>query len=359
MLSQYLYTFVTAIIIAIIICPFLIKYSHKIGAVDAPNYRKMHTRSLPTIGGVAIYFAFLVAFLYIAQITNISYTILVGATIIFITGFVDDLISLKPWQKLLGQIIATVIVLGEGIQIHYLTLPFVGESIHVNYWVSFAISFVWIIGITNGINLIDGLDGLAAGVSGIAATSIFAMALIMGNIPVALLSLALVGSTAGFLCFNTYPAKIFMGDTGALFLGFMLAVLSVMGYKQVTLITVVIPIIILAVPIIDTLVAIVRRKVNRQKITVADKSHIHHKLIDAGFSHRGAVFFIYGISFVFGSAAVIFSQVSLLGASIIFIALILVLELLIEHFNLINNYYKPIIKLYQKLRFFVYLNQKR
>lgn len=304
---------------------------------------------MPRIGGLAIYIALLIGFIFISFFEDVSLSIILGASVIMITGFIDDKFQIKPWQKLLGQFIATVIILSDGLFIKYLTIPFSEQSIQISFWVAIPISLLWIIGVTNSVNLIDGLDGLASGVSIIAAGAIFVMAIIMNDIQVALLSIALIGATLGFLFFNFYPAKIFMGDTGSLLLGFLLSVLSIIGFKQVTMVTLIIPLVILAIPIADTAIAIIRRKINNQKIMDADKNHLHHRLLASGFSQRQAVLFIYSLSLLFGFGAVMLYKADLLGTTIIFVLLLLVLELLIEVFELINKNYKPLINCYQRI----------
>lgn len=350
MYLYYLFVFLLTLIISTALVPFVIKFAKRIGAVDIPNNRKVHQKVIPRIGGLAIYIAFLCGFLLISTFYDgLPISILIGASIIVLTGFIDDIYQIKPWQKMLGQVTAAGVVLANGLSITSLTIPFVSESIQVSIWVALPISFFWIVGVTNAVNLIDGLDGLASGVSIIAALAIFIMALIMADIKVALLSAALVGSTLGFLIYNFHPAKIFMGDTGSLLLGFLLSVLSIIGFKQVTLVTFIIPIVILAVPLADTTIAIIRRKLNNQRIMDADKNHLHHRLLFSGFSHKQAVLFIYSISILFGAAAILLYNANLFASTIIFILLLLVIELLIEVFELISKNYKPLIRCYFRL----------
>lgn len=337
------------VLVSIISVPFVIRLAKKLNIVDKPDARKVHSHVMPRLGGLAIYIAFLAGYLYMSTIIELPISIMVGATIIMLVGFIDDKFQIKPWQKLLGQLIAAIVVLSDGLFIKYLTIPFVDESVQVSLWIAIPISLIWIIGVTNAVNLIDGLDGLASGVSIIAATAIFAMSLIMNDVIVAFLSIALIGSTLGFLFFNFHPAKIFMGDTGSLLLGFLLSILSLISFKQVTIITLIIPILILAIPIIDTTIAIIRRKLNRQRIMDADKNHLHHRLLAVGFSHRQAVLFIYLMAFFFGASAILVYKADLVASILIFVFLLLVTELLIEAFGLINKNYKPLLKLLFKL----------
>ena len=349
MFSSFLIVFILTLIVSTISVPFVIKLAQKLGVVDKPDARKVHSNVMPRLGGLAIYIAFLAGFIYISTIIELPMSIAIAATVIVIVGFIDDKFQIKPWHKLSGQLLAAIVVLSDGLFIKYLSIPFVEESVQVSLWIAIPISIIWIIGVTNAVNLIDGLDGLASGVSIIAAAAIFVMALIMNDIIVAFLSITLIGSTLGFLFFNFHPAKIFMGDTGSLLLGFLLAILSLISFKQVTIITLIIPIIILAVPIIDTSIAIIRRKLNRQRIMDADKNHLHHRLLAAGFSHRQAVLFIYSMAILFGGSAILVYKADLVASIIIFVLLLLITELLIEALELINKNYKPLLNFYSKL----------
>ncbi|WLD92992.1 glycosyltransferase family 4 protein [Alkalihalobacillus sp. AL-G] len=332
-----------------VITPVVIKFAHKINAVDKPGERRVHSKTMPRIGGLSIIIAFTMSFLVTSVFYDLPISILLGGLVIGLTGFLDDKYGLSPFQKLLGQTLAAIIVIGSGLYINYLSVPFDGTMVGVPIWISIPVTFLWIIGVTNAINLIDGLDGLASGVSAIGAFTIFVMALIMGNEVVIFISLALIGSVVGFLYFNFHPAKIFMGDTGSLFLGFILSNIALMGFKQITTVSLIIPIIILGVPITDTIIAIVRRIVNNKSITDADKSHLHHKLLDYGFSHRQTVIIIYGIASLFGLTAIVFSQTTLLGSTIITVMLMLFIELMVEKFSLISKTYRPILNVIAKL----------
>lgn len=339
---------IVAFFAAIILTPLVKRLAFRIGAVDAPNYRKVHARIMPRLGGLAIYGAFMIAFLFLKETTGLErdyvYAILIAATIIVITGIIDDMREISAKAKMLGQLVAAcIIVFVGGIQINEINLPFGGDLEFG--WLSIPITILWIVGITNAINLIDGLDGLAAGVSTIALITLAGMAMIMGNgIAIAMASI-LAAATIGFLFFNFHPAKIFMGDTGALFLGFMIAVLSLLGFKNVTFISLVIPVIILGVPISDTFFAIVRRLRNKQKWSDPDKSHLHHRLLDLGFSHRQTVLVIYVLAAMFGLVAVIFSMSTQWGAILIITVLLVAIELFVEVIGLAGKNYKPLLNL--------------
>jgi len=345
--TKLILLFVIALTIALILTPFVKKLAIRWGVIDKPNHRKVHIRTMPRLGGLAIFVAFLASYLLITPKSDITWGILAGAVIIVIIGALDDKFQISPKLKLLGQLIAAIVVVASGLKIEFINLPF--EGVLPFYWLSVPITIIWIVGITNSVNLIDGLDGLAAGVSAIATGTIFVVALMMGNEEVSFLSAALLGATIGFLFYNFYPAKIFMGDTGALFLGFMLASMSILGFKYVTLFAFIMPILILGVPISDTFFAIIRRWVNKKPIYEADKNHLHHRLLQLGLSHRQTVILIYGISMIFGISAIFFNQATLWGAIGILGLLIFALELGAEAIGLVGKTHRPIINSVQKV----------
>lgn len=335
---------VAALIASVILTPLVIKLAFRIGAVDRPNYRKVHASIMPRIGGLAIFGAFLIGYLILRPEDEHAAGILVGALIIIIVGFLDDMLEITAKAKLAGQLAAAlVVVTWGGLQIQFINLPFIGQF-DFGY-LSIPITILWIIGITNAINLIDGLDGLAAGVSTIALISITVMAMIMGNIFVVATAAILAASSLGFLLFNFHPAKIFMGDTGSLFLGFMISVLALLGFKNVAVVSLIIPIIMLGVPISDTFFAIVRRIRMKQPISAPDKSHLHHCLLRTGFSHRQTVLIIYGIAILFGVAAILFSQATVWGAILLIFIMLLAIELFVEIIGLAGSNYRPLLNL--------------
>ncbi len=345
--------FLVAICLTILITPYVIKLAFKIGATDKPNNRKVHSKIMPSMGGLAIFLSFIITMPIFTPDLASSATftaILLGATVIIILGIFDDIYEINPKMKLIGQIIAAlIIVIGGKIQLNFINTPF-GEEIHFGY-LAIPLTVLWIVGITNAINLIDGLDGLAGGVSTIALLTISGMAAFkIGDMFVALIALVLAGSTLGFLKFNFYPAKIFMGDTGAMFLGFMISVLSLMGFKNVTVISLIIPIVILGVPISDTFYAIVRRALHKKPISAPDKSHLHHCLLRLGYSHRTTVLLIYMMAASFGVAAFIFSMATLWGAIFLIADLLICLELLVERIGLLGEDYRPLHKLFVNVR---------
>lgn len=336
-------------IISILITPLVKRFALKIGAIDQPNNRKVHKKVMPRLGGLAIYFSFLAGFFILQPESPYSIAIFFGGLIIIITGFLDDLFNLPARIKILGQLAAALVVIFSGVEIEFINLPF-GGRLEFGIF-AIPLTILWIVGITNAINLIDGLDGLAAGVSSIALVTISGMAVIMGNTFVVEMGFIILGSTLGFLIYNFHPAKIFMGDTGALFLGYMISVLSLLGFKNVTVISFIVPIIILGVPISDTFFAIIRRIVNKQPISAPDKSHLHHCLLRLGFSHRQTVLVIYGMSAIFGLVAVIFSQATTWVSLIIFFSLLLAIELIVEKIGLIGGKYRPILNFVRGIRY--------
>lgn len=318
------------------------------GIMDIPNERKVHKKPIPRIGGLAIALGTFLGLAYIRPNHDYFFEYVLGSIIIILTGFLDDKFTLRPTVKLSGQFIATLILLVSGLLIEKITLPFVGV-VELSPPFSIVLTLIWVIGITNAINLIDGLDGLASGVSTIALISIFIMALMDMRLFVAYLCIALIGSNIGFLFHNFYPAKIYMGDTGSLFLGFSISVLSILGlFKKITLFSFIIPIIVLAVPIFDTLFAIIRRVLNGEKIMKPDKKHFHHQLLVAGFSHRATVLIIYGISVVFGLLAIIFSNASIGYLLITTLIWIFLLYVIAEIVGVVGNSKQPIFSLVKK-----------
>ncbi|MEY9971903.1 UDP-GlcNAc:undecaprenyl-phosphate GlcNAc-1-phosphate transferase [Lysinibacillus sp. RC46] len=340
---------IAAFVASILLTPLVKRLAFRIGAVDAPNYRKVHARIMPRLGGLAIFLAFLIAvaifqpiLIYNENGSDFLLAIIIGACIIVATGVIDDMREISAKAKLIGQLVAALIVIFVGgIQIEMVNLPFVGE---LNFGLlSIPLTVLWIVGITNAINLIDGLDGLAAGVSTIALITLAVMALIMGNMFVLAIAAILAAATFGFLFYNFHPAKIFMGDTGALFLGFMISVLALLGFKNITVVTLIIPVIILGVPISDTFFAIVRRVRMKKKWSDPDKSHLHHRLLDMGFTHRQTVLIIYGIAIMFGLAAIIFSMAKVWGAILLVAVILTAIEILVEVIGLAGKNYKPLL----------------
>ncbi|MBS4178095.1 glycosyltransferase family 4 protein [Lederbergia citrea] len=327
---------------SILITPLVKKLAINFKITDAPNHRKIHNKIMPRLGGLAIYISFMIGLLVSRQDDPHLWAIMVGSLIIVITGILDDIFELAARYKLIGQLFAATVAILGGFELEFINLPFGGE-LQFGF-LSVPLTILWIVGITNAINLIDGLDGLAAGVSSIALITLSIMAFIMGNAFVVTISLILLGSTLGFLLYNFHPAKIFMGDTGALFLGYMIAILSLLGFKNVTFLSLVIPVIILGVPISDTIFAIIRRIINNQPLSAADQHHLHHRLLSSGFSHRQAVVIIYAVAVMFGLTAVIFSMATIWGSLLIVAVLLIAIELFVEVVGLVGKDYKPLLR---------------
>ncbi|WP_067728605.1 glycosyltransferase family 4 protein [Oceanobacillus damuensis] len=343
--------FLVALIASLLLTYPVKTFAIKIGAVDKPNHRKIHTKITPRIGGIAIFLGALLGGLYLNPSHPQLIPILIGAIIIVVTGLLDDLYNLKPIVKLTGQLAAATILVGSGIIIEKITLPLLG-AIELGFFSVF-ITVIWVVGITNAINLIDGLDGLATGVSTIALISIFIIAMIDAESLVAYLSIVLIGANLGFLYHNFYPAKIYMGDAGSNFLGFMVAVISILGlFKNHTLFSFIIPIIVLAVPIFDTLSAMVRRAYNNEGIMTADKKHLHYQLIEHGYSHRKTVLVIYLFSALFGGLAVVFSIIdtNISTSLLITVIVLFILHVFAELAGLVKGGKRPVVGTLRKLK---------
>ncbi|GLB60218.1 glycosyltransferase family 4 protein [Cytobacillus sp. NCCP-133] len=337
---------------SILLTPLVKKLAFKVGATDKPNHRKVHAKIMPRLGGLAIYVSFIIGIVILRPTDpnepNAALAIVLGSLIIIMTGMLDDMIELSAKYKLIGQLAAAfIVVFYGGVSVPFINLPF-GGQIEFGF-LSLPLTILWIVGITNAINLIDGLDGLAAGVSSIALITISLMAIIMGDGYVATVASLVLMSTLGFLFYNFHPAKIFMGDTGALFLGYIISVLALLGFKNVTLISFIVPIIILGVPISDTFFAIIRRIVNKKPLSAPDKSHLHHCLLGIGFTHRQTVLIIYALAAFFGLTAVIFSQAKVWGAFVVIAVLLILIEFFAEKVGLMGKDHRPLHKLVRDL----------
>lgn len=332
--------FIISMIISLIMTPQIRKLAIKVGAVDIPkDNRRVHKKPMPLMGGLAMYISIIITSLIFLPIDKTLISIIIGGTIILISGMIDDIKELSPRMKFLFQIIAAVVLIIGDVKIEAITNPFTKTSKLINLGVfSVPITIFWIVGITNTLNLIDGLDGLAAGVAMISSLSFLAVANKFNYIPVIIMSSIIAGSCLGFLPYNFNPAKIFMGDTGALFLGFLLAALSIEGVmKSVATIAVVVPIIILGVPIFDTTFAIFRRLLNGRSIAEADKGHLHHRLLAMGYSQKKTVLILYSISAVFGVCATLIAKANSKRGVIMAIVLFIITILLAGKMGLITT----------------------
>lgn len=310
----YSAVFLGALFITLLVTPLVRKLAYRFGALDSPSERKIHKVQIPRWGGLAIFIGFIIPFTIAFLATNILQIeefhllpfigIILSSVIILFVGVWDDVKPISHRAKFFWQFLAAIIVLYFGVQIEYISNPFNG-LVYVGMF-SVPLTLLWIVGITNAINLIDGLDGLACGVTAISAGTFFFVALQTGQPGAAVLILSIAGAALGFLFYNFYPAKIFLGDSGSLFLGFILATTSVIGvFKTPLFIALIIPLVILGVPIFDTLFAIGRRLKNMKSPFEADNKHIHHMLLRAGFTQREAVLSIYIACFLLSISALI------------------------------------------------------
>lgn len=326
-----IFAFIVSFAFTFATTPLVRRFAFKIGAIDIPkDNRRMHKKPTPRIGGLAIIFGFTVATLCFAQPSRQLYGTLAGAAIIAVMGVIDDCKNLPAKLKFVIQIIAALVVVFAGdIKIDVFTNPnFLSENPYwvLPEWLSVTLTVIWIVFITNAVNFIDGLDGLAAGVSAIMSISLVFISIRVGEYPIAILGIALMGSCFGFLPFNFNPAKIFMGDTGSTFLGFMLATLSIQGvFKSYAVISFAVPLLILGLPLFDALFAMIRRILRGQSPMTADRGHLHHRLVDMGFSQKQTVFILYAISGVLGITAVLLAESGVLRALLLVICVLILL----------------------------------
>ncbi|MDR2132189.1 MAG: undecaprenyl/decaprenyl-phosphate alpha-N-acetylglucosaminyl 1-phosphate transferase [Clostridiales Family XIII bacterium] len=338
-------SFLTALALALALTPAAIRIAPKIGAMDTPkDERRMHAKPMPRFGGMGIFIGVMAALAVSAffllpalpeqfrdggapKLTGL----IIGGALIYAVGVADDLWGLPAKVKFLLQIVCACVVCFFDVRITFFT-NWTGGPTYVGHILSFLITVVWIVGITNTINLIDGLDGLAAGVAAIASLSIAYTAFISESMYTAtVIMIAVAGSAMGFLPFNFHPARIFMGDGGALFLGFMLASISIIGpVKRATVIAIVIPVLVLGLPIFDTAFAILRRLVGGRPIMEADKGHLHHRLMAAGMGQKRSVLTLYGISGIMGVTAVVFSRDLFAEAAALFLIAVVFLYIFLS-----------------------------
>ena len=328
LLAGVLLALFVALVVSFLTSPVVKAFAYKVGAVDVPkDNRRMHHVPIPRLGGLAVFFGFIISILLFVEMTDQFRSILLGAVIIVVLGVVDDITPLPAKLKFLVQIGAALIPAMNGVVIHVLSNPnLFSEN---PYWnlgmLSVPATVLWIVAITNAVNLIDGLDGLAIGVSAISATTVLVISLLVSEVQVAMVMAALVGACVGFMPYNINPAKMFMGDTGATFLGFILACMSVEGlFKSWAIISFAVPFLILGLPIFDTAFAFIRRIAHGQSPMQADRSHIHHRLIDMGLNQKQAVATLYVISAILGLSAVVLTTSGELRAMMFFVSLCVV-----------------------------------
>ena len=342
--KEIIYMIVIPFLFVLAITPFIKRVAKHIGAMDIPNERKVHKVPIPRLGGLGIYMGFILGYILFGTMSLKMNAILIGSFVIIITGIVDDINPIPAKIKFLFQIVAASVVAFYG---NILLSDLSAFGFYIEFGIfSYPITILFIVSIINCINLIDGLDGLAAGLSSIYFITIGIV--IVGWMHTfgldAVITFVMLGSTLGFLCHNFNPAKIFMGDSGSMFLGYMIAVIALLGFKNVTLTTLLVPICLLAIPIMDTLFAIIRRVINKKPIGEPDKKHLHHQLLNLNISHRNTVLIIYFVDILFAGAMLVYMlydrTVGVILYSILFIiVLIFVLKtnIIVEHKKNQNN----------------------
>lgn len=329
---------IISFLVSLILVPICKKVAFHVNALDIPNARKIHKVPMPRLGGLAIYLSFLICYMLFGQMTTQMLSIVIASFVIILFGIVDDINPLKARYKLIGQLISACIVVFYG--------NILLQDIYLfDYYINFGalapyLTVFFIVACINAINLIDGLDGLASGIATIYFATVAVIAIItnrIGGLDI-VLSIIMLGSTLGFLVFNFPPAKIFMGDTGSQFLGFIIAIISLLGFKNVTFSSIVVPITILAIPIFDTLFAILRRLLKGESIGTPDKEHFHHQLLKMRFSATKTVLTIYIIDIAFASVSIFITLGDNTMAIYVYVALIILLlftvlktDILFEH----------------------------
>ena len=332
-----LVTFLTSLILV----PLIKKIAIHVNAIDMPSERKVHTKPMPRLGGLAIFFSFMLGYMLYARESTMMLSVLMGSFLIVLCGFIDDINPVKARYKFIVQLIAsaTVVIYGH----LYLTdITIFGMNITFNEPWNYIVTIFIMVSIMNAMNLIDGIDGLAAGISSIYFITIAVIALIlnqMGGLDI-ILSIIMAGATLGFLVHNFPPASIFMGDTGSLFLGYIISVIALLGFKAATLTSIIIPICILAIPIFDTLSAIIRRIIKGENIGTPDKEHLHHQLLKMKFSQRKTVLIIYFITILFSSVSMFFALGNQKQAIIIYIILMIFLIFIVMKTDILFKHKK-------------------
>lgn len=336
MLSVYGFPFLLAMLVSFVLTPYIKNLAFAIGAIDKPDNRKVHKKIMPRLGGLAIYIAFMVAAVASLEMTWDIVGILVGGTVIVIVGVLDDKYQLPAKVKLLGQIVAACVLIAFDIRIEWVNNPF-GGYYYLDL-LSIPLTIFWVISFTNVVNLIDGLDGLAAGVSAIASITVILVSVQMGYYHIAIMTAALAGGIIGFIRYNFNPATIFMGDTGSMFIGYMLAAISVYGaVKTAATIALIVPAIALGLPIMDTAFAILRRYSNGRPIFQPDKGHLHHRLLAMGMNQKQAVLLMYAITAALGIAAVLWAEVDGFYAALIIAVIITAVAVGAKKIGILND----------------------
>jgi len=338
-LTRILLMIATTFAFVALVVPFIKRVAIHVGALDIPNKRKVHSAPMPRLGGLAIFLGFLFGYMLFGEPSSQMNSILIASFITVLTGTIDDIRPLKASVKFVSQIVTALIIALYG-KILIVDISAFGLYFELGVF-AYPVTIFFIIGCLNCINLIDGLDGLAAGISAIYFATIGLISIIMGKMGLDfVLTFIMLGSVLGFLVHNFHPASIFAGDSGSLFMGLMIAIIALLGFKSVTLTSLLIPVLIFAIPILDTVFAIIRRLLKGESISKPDKSHLHHQLLNKNFSHKTTVLIIYGVDILFAAASVIYVLHSPKLGYIIYAVLTVLLILLVTKTDIVidNNH---------------------
>lgn len=338
----------TTFIFVVLITPYIKNIANHIGAVDIPDERKVHKNATARLGGLGIFFGFLFGYMLFGESSSLMNSILISSFVIVITGVIDDIKPLKPSTKLIGQLTAALIIVFYGrLLINDITM--FGTKFMFGD-LSIPLTIFFILGCINSINLIDGLDGLSSGISAIYFLTVGLIIIIQGLFELNyVLTFVMLGSTLGFLVYNFNPASIFMGDSGSMFLGLIISVIALLGFKNVTLTSFFVPLLLLAIPILDTSFAILRRSIKGEKISKPDKSHIHHQFLNNKFSVKETVLIIYAINLLFAIASIFMVLHEKKASYIIYIILFIIVMLFVLKTNVVVD--KEKFKFFKKKSF--------
>ena len=331
-LYKSIFVFFVTFLLVTLIMPVIKKIAAHIGAMDIPNERKVHKKPIPRLGGLGVYIGFIIGYLLFFEPDSLMNSILIGSFFVVLTGIVDDIKPISPKVKLIGQFIAALIVVVFG---GVVLKEIDALGLYINFGIfAYPVSIFFIMACMNCVNLIDGLDGLSGGICAIFYMTV--IVILFGRSQLGLeflLSIVMLASTLGFLVHNFYPATIFSGDSGSMFQGYIISVIAILGFKNVTVTSFFIPVILLAIPFLDAFFAIIRRSLKGEKITYPDKMHIHHQLLSYGLSQRNVVLIIYGVDLLFSAGSIIY----VLGRREVGYALYLTVFILVIVFVLKTN----------------------
>ena len=329
---------ISVMIVTGVFFPLVKWIANHVGALDYPNERKVHKKPMPLLGGLMMFFGFLFGYMVFAPQSTQMLSILIGSFILVIVGIIDDIKPLKAKEAIIGQLIAALIVVFYG-KILLNDVTIFGRVFDFGIF-AYPLTILFIVAVMNCVNLIDGLDGLASGISTIFFATIGVIAFIihsLGSLEITL-SFIMLGACLGFLIFNFNPSKIFMGEVGSMFLGYMIAIVCLLGFKAVTLTSLVVPLLIFAIPILDTLFAIIRRIINRKPIYEADKEHLHHQLLNMKFSQKTTVLIIYAVNMLFSLASIFYVLKDKKAGMIMYVILLVLITFVVFKTNIITGH---------------------